>query len=184
MDYERLTLDELAAAEDGDVGATEDLRKAWAAFADVQATANRRLTEMWAPIADAANRRAREALASFSDIVDRIMGREVGADRLTDTSEWRTVKAELERARGNPALDVIRDVRARWDKPHRGRPVGSGTYRDRNEFMSIIRAATKKVRGYPSQDKVADILDANPRQLRRWVKRFGFKDWQDLLNCL
>jgi hypothetical protein len=77
----------------------------------------------------------------------------------------------------------------------RGRPYGSGIFENRLAFLEEIRLAVAQVnaRGDPiPQERVAEVLSqkalagaANPeRQLRRWVKEFGYANWRSLLNSL
>jgi hypothetical protein len=79
--------------------------------------------------------------------------------------------------------------------PLRGRPVGTGTFSDREEFLLATRVASSDVRrrqNKVTQERVADVMknkallgSANPvRQLRRYTSSFGFVDWPDLLNHL
>jgi len=77
----------------------------------------------------------------------------------------------------------------------RGRPFGSGIFENREEFLKEIRRAVTELEKKGkriTQELVADVLyerdllsiGSAERQLRRWVREFGYTDWKDLLNCL
>ena len=79
--------------------------------------------------------------------------------------------------------------------PLRGRPVGSGIFTTREEFLYQVDQAAEEVRrrgDKATQNRIAQVMafrnisgPANPsRQLRHWVNQFGFLDWRDLLNHL
>jgi hypothetical protein len=57
-----------------------------------------------------------------------------------------------------------------------GRPVGTGRWRDDEDFEQALLAALKalEVKGRkPTQENVARILYCDPRTLRRWLNEFG-----------
>jgi hypothetical protein len=70
-----------------------------------------------------------------------------------------------------------------------GRPLGSGTFRDRVDFLAtivpIVREITAK-EGYASQARVAsyvtanDQLSCNEGTIRSWLRRFGLT-WAEVL---
>ena len=76
-----------------------------------------------------------------------------------------------------------------------GRPVGTGTFSSREEFLRSVRRAAEEVRerrGRVTQHEVAEMmafrdllgpLDPS-RQLRRLTDKFGFFGWSDLINQL
>lgn len=77
----------------------------------------------------------------------------------------------------------------------RGRPFGSGIFENREAFLVEIRLAVARIEDQDkriTQEGVAEALfqrallsgDNAERQLRRWVKDFGFASWRDLLNRL
>ena len=77
----------------------------------------------------------------------------------------------------------------------RGRPYGSGIFEDGQAFLQEIRLAVAQVRGRGSrvtQERVAEVMSQRgfmgssgaDRQLRFWVKEFGFAGWKDLLRSL
>ena len=79
--------------------------------------------------------------------------------------------------------------------PLRGRPVGSGTFATREEFLIQVRLAVQQVESSGSkltQENVAATLvrkdmawRSDPvRQLQRWLRSFGFPSWSDFLNSL
>jgi hypothetical protein len=76
-----------------------------------------------------------------------------------------------------------------------GRPFGSGIFEDREAFLREIRLAAAEVekRGdRVTQERVASVLSqksligsaAPERQLRFWVREFGFESWRDLKRFL
>ena len=77
----------------------------------------------------------------------------------------------------------------------RGRPYGSGIFEDGQAFLQEIRLAVAQVHGRGSrvtQERVAEVMSQRgfmgssgaDRQLRFWVKEFGFAGWKDLLRSL
>jgi len=79
--------------------------------------------------------------------------------------------------------------------PLRGRPSGSGIFENEDAFVVEIRLAVDQVknRGHRlTQERVAESMSQRgllgsgspERQLRRWVNRFGYVDWRDLLSSL
>jgi hypothetical protein len=77
----------------------------------------------------------------------------------------------------------------------RGRPFGSGIFEHYQAFLQEIRLAVVRLeqRGQRvTQERVAEVLfqkgliggQSSERQLRRWVREFGFSDWRDVLTHL
>ena len=77
----------------------------------------------------------------------------------------------------------------------RGRPYGSGIFEDGQAFLQEIRLAVAQVHVRGSrvtQERVAEVMSQRgfmgssgaDRQLRFWVKEFGFAGWKDLLRSL
>ena len=77
----------------------------------------------------------------------------------------------------------------------RGRPYGSGIFEDGQAFLQEIRLAVAQVHVRGSrvtQERVAEVMSQRgfmgssgaDRQLRFWVKKFGFAGWKDLLRSL
>ena len=77
----------------------------------------------------------------------------------------------------------------------RGRPFGSSIFENREAFLLEIKLAVAQVQARGNrvtQERVAEALSQRAlmgssgaeRQLRRWVKEFGYADWRDLLNRL
>ena len=77
----------------------------------------------------------------------------------------------------------------------RGRPYGSGIFEDGQAFLQEIRLAVAQVHVRGSrvtQERVAEVMSQRgfmgssgaDRQLRFWVKEFGFAGWKDLLSSL
>ena len=66
----------------------------------------------------------------------------------------------------------------------RGRPKGTGTWRDREHFLSAARAAVMEMRvsgGKVTQEAVAARLNTSDRMLRQWVADFNVT-WQEIKN--
>ncbi len=98
-----------------------------------------------------------------------------------------------------PTIPPVVDAFRRWwaqfqGKPVTGRPRGSDLFGgSQQDFLQVVGAAVHalRVRGKrPSQEAVADYLDANDlpgcseRLLRRKLREYGFTSWQDLLDAL
>ncbi len=77
----------------------------------------------------------------------------------------------------------------------RGRPFGNGIFEDGQTFLEEIRLAVGHVQAggqRVTQERVAGVLsqrsllgsNSADRQLRRWVKEFGYASWRDLLARL
>jgi hypothetical protein len=78
-------------------------------------------------------------------------------------------------------------------KPAAHRPVGTGTFANREEFIALVAAAVHQLDGkrqHASQQRVAGYFRKQPkfpnvdddgRQLRVWQKQFGFVSWADVL---
>ena len=77
----------------------------------------------------------------------------------------------------------------------RGRPYGSGIFENGQAFLQEIRLAVAQVHVRGSrvtQERVAEVMSQRgfmgssgaDRQLRFWVKEFGFAGWKDLLRSL
>jgi hypothetical protein len=75
----------------------------------------------------------------------------------------------------------------------RGRPIGSGTFVNREAFLFDIRLAVNKIRaqgGKVTQERVAEAFyergllgKVHPvSQIRKWTKMFDFIDWDDLIK--
>jgi hypothetical protein len=99
----------------------------------------------------------------------------------------------------NSELQLARFTSVATDKQHpdnlRGRPFGSGIFENYQAFLEEIRQAIGRLeqRGLRvTQERVAEVLfqkgliggQSSERQLRRWVREFGFSDWRDLLAHL
>jgi hypothetical protein len=75
-----------------------------------------------------------------------------------------------------------------------GRPHGSGTFADGDEFLSAVRKAIEALDSFgrkPTQKAVADHFSYHPgfpacsaRQLRRWCKLTPYRDWEELVKSL
>lgn len=74
-----------------------------------------------------------------------------------------------------------------------GRPFGSTVFENQAAFLQEIRLAVAEVRNRGNrvtQERVAEVLSRKSftssgdpgRQLRFWVREFGFKGWQDLIQ--
>jgi hypothetical protein len=77
----------------------------------------------------------------------------------------------------------------------RGRPFGSSIFENRQVFLEEVRQAVVRLeqRGQRvTQERVAEVLfqkgliggQSSERQLRRWVREFGFSNWRELLAHL
>ena len=78
----------------------------------------------------------------------------------------------------------------------RGRPFGSGTFENREQFLEEIRLAMTQIKSRGkrvTQERVAEVLSQDrallsvnnaERQLRRLVKEYGYAGWRDLLKSL
>ena len=78
---------------------------------------------------------------------------------------------------------------------HRGRPFGSGVFEDGEALLREVRLAVTQVESRDdriTEERIAEVMsqrgfmeggDPN-RQLRQWVREFGFCDWKDLLKSL
>ena len=77
----------------------------------------------------------------------------------------------------------------------RGRPYGSGVFENGQAFLEEIKLAVGQVESRGNrvtQERVAEAMFqrsptgslSSDRQLRRWLKDFGYRDWRDLLNSL
>ena len=69
-----------------------------------------------------------------------------------------------------------------------GRPTGTGTFVDREDFLTAVRAAVRALgRRRPTEENVAEYIShpkCTARQLRRWSRDFGFATWGDVLAAL
>ncbi|MGI8553274.1 MAG: hypothetical protein ACR2PL_21185, partial [Dehalococcoidia bacterium] len=68
-----------------------------------------------------------------------------------------------------------------------GRPRGSSTYKDRNEFVVAVREAVLALRNQRrsiTQRTVAEALNCDERQLREWTKQHEFDGWHDLRKAV
>lgn len=106
-------------------------------------------------------------------------------------------------------LEVLPDGSSDWqfakftslvtDQPtrdtRRGRPYGSGIFGDGMAFLAELKLASNQVESRGNrvtEERVAEVLserglmgNGSPeRQLRRWVKEFGYADWSDLKKSL
>lgn len=86
---------------------------------------------------------------------------------------------------------------ARWyaktvlGKVMRGRPPGSGTFENRQEFVECVGAVIDELIEHgekPTQERVAEYMSnhshlpcCDDRRIRDWCKRFGV-DWEDLIR--
>jgi hypothetical protein len=109
-----------------------------------------------------------------------------------------------------PELRDMLDKAKRWWAPFRGemvegRPLGTGTFRDRADFRIVVGGVVQGLRKHgirPTQEKVAeflttdctyrerrsrsdgktDISNVDTRQLRRWLQEFGYVSWTTFLG--
>jgi len=66
-----------------------------------------------------------------------------------------------------------------------GRPPGiTESFVDKADFDQAVGNAIRKLRGYPSIDRVAQKLDMDARQLRRSARYFGYIHWKVVLSSL
>jgi hypothetical protein len=76
---------------------------------------------------------------------------------------------------------------------YRGRPVGSGTFENRDAFLNQVSLAAVQIRrrgNKVTQERVAETLVENGMsgpgnpvfQLQRWTREFGYSNWSDLLS--
>lgn len=77
----------------------------------------------------------------------------------------------------------------------RGRPYGSSIFENGDAFLKEIKLGVAQVSAQGNlvtEERVAEALSqralmgskSSARQLRRWLKEFGYVDWNDLLNSL
>ena len=93
------------------------------------------------------------------------------------------------RGRDTSLTDLVDNAERWWSqfrgRALRGRPRGSGTWKDADEFREAARnvVGMLRERGYkPTQERVAEVLDCNDRVLRYWIKRYGL-NWNDILKA-
>jgi hypothetical protein len=93
------------------------------------------------------------------------------------------------RGRDTSLIDLVHNAERWWSqfrgRALRGRPRGSGTWKDEDEFREAIHkvVGTLRERGYkPTQEKVAESLGCDDRVLRHWIKRYGL-NWNDILKA-
>jgi hypothetical protein len=93
------------------------------------------------------------------------------------------------RGRDTSLTDLVDNAERWWSqfrgRALRGRPRGSGTWKDADEFREAARnvVGMLRERGYkPTQERVAEVLNCNDRVLRYWIKRYGPK-WNDILKA-
>jgi hypothetical protein len=98
----------------------------------------------------------------------------------------------------NSELQLAMFTSEATDKQHdnlRGRPFGSGIFDNCQVFLEEVRQAVVRLeqRGQRvTQERVAEVLyqkgliggQSSERQLRRWVREFGFSNWRELLAYL
>lgn len=78
------------------------------------------------------------------------------------------------------------------DSAHR--PLGTGTFRNRSEFVTTMGGVKKNLRDdpftqanvieYVTRHPTSKLDQANARQLRRWCHDFGFSSWRSLKDYL
>lgn len=88
----------------------------------------------------------------------------------------KTIHAELKRIEQ-------RTKRLLVSKP--GRPLGTGTFQNAEEFREVIGKIIRELDEQgkkPLQKIVADTYDCNVRQLRDWCKEFTGLKWQDFVT--
>ncbi len=90
------------------------------------------------------------------------------------------------RGRGKKTIDLL-DAAERWWTQFRGltlpgRPKGSGTWANGEEFEDRLRTAVAKLRSNnekPTQENVAALLFTNARQLRSWLRDYRIS-WNEI----
>ena len=94
--------------------------------------------------------------------------------------------AYVVRGKGRRMLDLL-DAAEKWWRQFRGlslkgRPPGTGIWRDREHLLSAVREAEASIHssgGKVTQESVAEHLCTTDRQLRRSLKAFG-TTWQEI----
>ncbi len=96
--------------------------------------------------------------------------------------------AYVVRGRGQHMLELL-DAAEKWWRQFRGlalkgRPPGTGTWTDREHFLSAAKEAVASIRsggGKVTQESVAERLATQDRQLRGWITHFD-ATWQEIKN--
>lgn len=94
------------------------------------------------------------------------------------------------RGRDTSLVDLVQYAKKWWSfyrgRLLRGRPRGSGTWRDADEFKSAVHKAVETLREHGrkvTQESVAQSLPCDDRVLRWWIKRYGL-NWNDISKGL
>ena len=92
------------------------------------------------------------------------------------------------RGHGRRPIDLLDAAESWWAQFRgltlRGRPKGTGTWRDREHFLGAARAAVMEMRvsgGKVTQEAVAARLNTSDRMLRQWVTDFKV-NWSEIKN--
>lgn len=80
-------------------------------------------------------------------------------------------------------VDSVRQAQRWWAKfrglsVERGRPLDSGVWSSRDEFVCAVQKIIKE-KPKATQEEVANVLGCDDRQLRRWIERFELT-WPEL----
>lgn len=75
---------------------------------------------------------------------------------------------------------------------NQGRPVGTGTFENRQAFMAVFVPAVEQLRRKGQNPTTGNVLKAlrtklgevDKAQLTRWYQSFGWQTWRDFLNDL
>ncbi len=89
------------------------------------------------------------------------------------------------RGQDRSLVDLVDAAEKWWSQfrglPLKGRPPGTGTWNSRENFVNALNRAMAKTisdGNKVTQEKVAEILHTDDRQLRTYLKRFGI-NWQE-----
>jgi hypothetical protein len=96
--------------------------------------------------------------------------------------------AYVVRGKGRRMLEIL-DAAEKWWRQYRGlavkgRPPGTGIWRDREHFLTAVKEAVASIHsngGKVTQESVADRLCTDDRQLRHWINGFDV-NWQEIRN--
>lgn len=87
---------------------------------------------------------------------------------------------------GRSLIELLDSAEKWWSQfrglTFRGRPKGTGTWRDREHFESGLRRAVEKARSEGdrvTQENVATRLHTSDRQLRTWIQDYGV-NWREI----
>ena len=90
------------------------------------------------------------------------------------------------RGRDASPIDLVHNAKRWWSRFRGrsllGRPRGSGTWANVDEFRVAVGKAVQTLRAHGrkvTQESVAEILSCDDRVLRQWLTQFGL-DWRDV----